>query len=227
MKSPDTAVTDSPGPSRRGGSASAITPADRLAPVEHAIHDLLRARWSPRSFARRPIAPTTLQRVFEAARWAPSSANEQPWRFVLVPREPRDAWERAVACLKPGNRSWAANAPLLVFTFAKTTYTKSGGHNRHAWHDVGGAVAHLTFQALVEGLYLHQMGGFLPDEVRATYRVPDDYQPVTVLALGYLGDGADLSDDLVAKEHRPRTRKPLADLLFAGAFGEPAASNED
>lgn len=194
----------------------------KRAEPEHDIHDLLEQRWSPRAFSDRPLGDPVLLKLFEAARWAPSSNNEQPWRFLMVRREDAPAFAEALSCLKRGNRTWAAGAPVIAFTFAKRTFTHKGGENRLRLHDVGQAVAHVTFQATALGVYVHQMGGILLDEVRRTYGVPDAFEPVTAIALGYLGDPGELPDDLRAKELRRRKRRELAELVFAGRFGRAA-----
>jgi len=179
-------------------------------------------RWSPRAFAPRAVEAEKLRSVFGAARWAASSFNEQPWRFLIANREDEAAFAAALTCLREGNRGWAKLAPVLIFSVAKRTYSNSGGENRHAWYDVGQAVAILSIQATALGLHLHQMGGFYPERVREEYALPDDFEAVTAIALGYLGDPQQLPEDLQAKERRARVRKPLSELIFAGTFGRAA-----
>ena len=199
------------------------TSESRQALVDHDIAAPLRARWSPRTFDGSTLSDTVLLQLLEAARWAPSSANEQPWRFLLAPRSDEAAFARALDCLKPGNRGWAAGVSLLMFTFAKKTFARSGGENLYGWHDVGLAIANLSFQATSMGLYVHQMGGILRDAIIASYDVPDDFDVVSGVAVGRLGDPSQLSDEQRERERRPRTRKPLEELVFAETFGRPAA----
>ena len=194
----------------------------KTAGVEPDVHELIRRRWSPRAFADRPVASELLRRVLTAARWAPSAYNEQPWRFLVARREDPEAFERLLACLKEGNRRWAQRAPVLMLVLARRTFSHSGGANPHAWYDTGQAVAYLTLQATALGLYVHQMAGILPDEARHRCAIPEDYDVVGALALGYLGDPAQLPEDLQARERSPRIRRPLAELVFEGRWGNPA-----
>jgi nitroreductase len=182
----------------------------------------IRRRWSPRAFSEKPVERTKLANLFEAARWAASSANEQPWRFILATKGEPDAFGEALLCLRERNRNWAQYAPVIAFSLARTSYSNSGGVNRYAWHDVGLAVASLSIQAASEGLQVHQIGGFYPENVRTTYRVPEEYEPVSGLVIGYPGPPHRLPPDLQEKEHRERVRKPLEDLVFSGSYGTPA-----
>ncbi|WP_397547939.1 nitroreductase family protein [Rhodothermus marinus] len=194
----------------------------KTAGVEPDVHELIRRRWSPRSFADRSVAPDVLRRVLAAARWAPSAYNEQPWRFIVARREDPEAFDRLLACLNEGNRRWAQRAPVLMLVLARRTFSHSGAPNPHAWYDTGQAVAYLTLQATALGLYVHQMAGILPDEARRRCAIPEDYDVVVALALGYLGDPAQLSEDLQARERSPRTRRPLNELVYEGRWGNPA-----
>lgn len=185
-----------------------------LAPVDHPIHPLLRQRWSPRRFADREVDPTVLRSLFEAARWAPSSFNEQPWAFVVARRGDGEEHARLLESLVPGNREWAASAPVLALSFGKLRFARNEKENRHHLHDVGQAVAHLTFEAESRGLQVHQMAGIEPARIREIYAVPEAWVPVTAIAIGYPAEEAG--------ELRPRRRRPLAELVFAGRFGEPS-----
>jgi len=194
----------------------------KTAGVDPDVHELIRRRWSPRAFADRPVAPDVLRRVLAAARWAPSAYNEQPWRFIVARREDPEAFDRLLACLNEGNRRWAQRAPVLMLVLAQRTFSHSGAPNSHAWYDTGQAVAYLTLQATALGLYVHQMAGILPDEARRRCAIPEDYDVVVALALGYLGDPARLPEDLQARERSPRTRRPLTELVYEGRWGTPA-----
>jgi nitroreductase len=158
-----------------------------------------------------------LIRLFEAARWAASSGNEQSWRFLLARRHFDESWEDALACLVEGNREWAHAAPVLVFT-AAATETRRGRPYKHAWHDLGLAMGNLSAQATAEGLHVHNMGGILPDEVRQRFGVPDDFDVVTGVTIGYLGDPDSLPERRRESELAPRNRRPLAETLFTGAW---------
>lgn len=192
---------------------------EKLADTDLDLHDLIRRRWSPRAFADRAVSADVVRTLIEAARWAPSSMNEQPWRFMVATREDRAEFERMLACLVPFNQRWAKSASVLMLTFARTAFAKNGKRNRHAWHDVGLAVASLTFQATALGLSVHQMGGIERTAIRDTYAIPDEYEPVTAIAVGYAGDPDTLDDDLAESERAPRVRKPREELAFTGRWG--------
>jgi nitroreductase len=164
------------------------------------------------------VAPETLACLFEAARWAPSSSNEQPWSFVLATRDDQEEYDLLLDCLVEGNRVWARQAPVLMVSVA-ARLDRDGDPNPHAWHDVGQAVAGLTVQATALGLFVHQMAGILPDKIRELYRIPDSHEPVTGLALGYPGIPDQLPDKLRQRETAPRTRKPIGDFVFRGTWG--------
>jgi nitroreductase len=187
---------------------------------DHPILEVLQTRWSPRAFADRPVEPDKLKRVLEAARWAASSFNEQPWSFIVATKEQPDEYAKLLACLIEWNQTWAKTAPVLLVTVAKLTFSRNGNKNGMAKHDIGLAVGNLTVQATAEGLYLHQMAGIEPDKVRATYGVPEGYDPLTAIALGYLGDPGVLPADMQAMESAPMVRKPLSQFVFTGRWGE-------
>ncbi len=195
--------------------------AQKQAQAEHEIHPLLRRRWSPRAFAPRPVDRATLYRLFEAARWAPSSRNEQPWRFVLATQDAPEDFARLLDCLVEGNRRWAHRAPVLLLGCARTVFTHNGRPNRHAWYDLGQAMAHLTFQATAEDLYVHQMAGFSQAKAREAARVPEGYDPVVMAAIGYLGRPEDLPEGLREQELAPRVRDPLEEMVYFGRWGHP------
>jgi nitroreductase len=179
------------------------------------IHELLARRWSPRTFSDRPVEPAKLAQLFEAARWAPSCYNAQPWTFIVATREDAEGYNRLLSTLVEANRQWAVQAPVLILAVAKLDFNHVARPNRHAYYDLGQAVANLTFQATAAGLQIHQMGGFDPRLARELFAIPAGYDPVAVLALGYQeGPPADPS---------ARTRKPLADFVFSGSWGRPAA----
>ena len=191
-------------------------------PVEREVLAAIAARSSPRAFAPRPLGREKLLKVLEAARWAASSNNEQPWRFVVASREDPEAFGTLLECLKESNRVWAQHASALLLVVARTTFERSGGPNKYAWHDTGQAVAHLALRATALGLALHQMGGIYPERAAEVYGVLEPHVVVSAAALGYPGDPANLPEDLRDKEARPRTRKPLSEFVFSGRFGEPA-----
>lgn len=193
----------------------------KLADADHPLHPLLQQRWSPRAFAARPVERAKLLSLLEAARWAPSGGNSQPWSFIVAAQEDADNFAKLAACLNPSNAEWAAAAPVLLLSVAQTV-NSAGKPMRHAWHDVGLAEMSLIVQAMALDLYVHPMAGFSGDRARALFEIPDDFEPVVMLALGYLGDPDQLNERRRAQELEPRTRKPLHEFVFAGRWGEVA-----
>jgi nitroreductase len=187
------------------------------------VHPLLAERWSPRGFDRgHEIGDEALAALLEAARWAPSAGNSQPWRF-LVTRRGEAAHRRLFGALTPGNQAWAGAASALVLVAASTA--ADGRPQPWALYDTGQAVAALVTQAQADGLSVHQMGGFDADAVRAEFGLADSLTPVVVLAIGRRHDAAGLPGPLAAREAAPRTRRPLDDLLLpAPAAPQPAAA---
>jgi nitroreductase len=192
----------------------------KLADAKHPIHELLQQRWSPRAFADQMVEPEKIRTLLEAARWAASSFNEQPWSFIVATKEDEGDYERLMSCLMEGNIKWAKHAPVLMLSVAKLAFERSGKANRHAFHDVGLAVENLVLQATALGLFVHQMAGFSTDKARERFAIPNTHDPVAVIAVGYPGDPARLPDDLRERELAPRTRKSLQDFVFAGRWGQ-------
>ena len=193
---------------------------EKPAETQYPIHDLLRRRWSPRAFSERAVAPDTLRSLWEAARWAASCFNEQPWSFIVATKEDPKEFSRLLSCLVEGNIIWAQHAPVLMVSVAKTRFDEDGSPNLHAWHDVGQATANLTVQATALGLFVHQMAGILPCKIRELYQIPDQYVPVAGVALGYPGNPDQLSDKLRQRELAKRSRKPVAEFVFTGRWGQ-------
>lgn len=193
----------------------------KKANVEHVIHPLIRERWSPRAFEDRSITSREVRALFEAARWAPSSFNEQPWRFVVALRHEGADFERLLSCLTPNNQRWASRAGMLAVAVARSRFTKSDKPNRHAWHDVGLAVAQLTVQATSMGLRVHQMAGIDAERARDVLQIPDGYEPVTGIAVGYPADPEVLPDDLREREQGNRSRHRQEAFVFGGRWEEP------
>lgn len=185
------------------------------------IHELLGARWSPRAFDPAPVEASTLMELFEAARWAPSCFNDQPWSFVVARRGEGDAWERLLGCLVEFNQSWAKTAPVLMLAVARRGFERNGKENRHAWYDTGQAMANLLVQATHAGLYVHQMAGFDADLARERFAIPDDHDAVAAAALGRLGDPGALPDDMEEKDPGERERKALESFVFDGHWATP------
>jgi nitroreductase len=187
-----------------------------------AIHDLLRARRSGRAFDDHNIEPDVLVRLFEAARWSPSSANEQPWRFVIARRGDNTAFARLLGALTPGNQTWARRAAVLGISAAALTSQRTGTVNRWAWYDIGQSMAHLSIQATHEGLMVHQMAGYDAERARDAAGIPEGFEPVTAFAIGYPGDPAVLEEHNQKRETAPRMRRPLAETVYEGRWGRPS-----
>ena len=176
------------------------------------LHPLLLKRRSPRTFSSQSIEHEKIRQLFEAARWSPSCFNEQPWRFLYSQSKEMPQHQRFLDCLTDGNRKWVQDAPVLILALAKKTFSHDGKPNRWAWHDVGLAVANLTFQATALDIYVHQMAGFQYDKAIETFKLAADYEPVSIIALGYLGS-RDAEVDISERE-----RRPLAEIVFEGQW---------
>ena len=192
----------------------------RAAP-DHAIHELLARRWSPYSFADRPVAEDDLRSLFEAARWAASSYNEQPWRYIVATKASAAEFQRLLSCLVEANQVWAQAVPVLALGCTSLRFARNGNPNAAAVHDLGLASATLTLEATARGLFVHQMIGIEPEKAREVYQIPEGVQAVTGLAIGY---AAEAQSSVLAEAYRgrdlaPRQRKPLREFVFAGRWG--------
>ncbi|WP_068819642.1 nitroreductase family protein [Phormidesmis priestleyi] len=196
---------------------------DQLSATQYPIEEVLRQRWSPIAFSDQAVEPEKLRSVLEGARWAASSYNEQPWSYIVATQDNPDEFSRLLECLAEGNQVWAKNAPVLMLSVAKLTFTFNGVENRHAFHDVGAASANLAIEAAAQGLFIHQMAGFDVPKAKETYGIPDGYDPVAAIALGYLGDPQILSESMQQRQSAPRTRKPLDQFVFTGHWSQTSS----
>ncbi|MBI1730763.1 nitroreductase family protein [Candidatus Acetothermia bacterium] len=191
---------------------------------DYPLHDLIKRRWSPRAFSKKSVEPEKLRSLLEAARWAPSSGNEQPWRFIVTRKDEDEAFELLRACLNEGNQAWAKNVPVLMLSIAKMFRGDDVTRpNRTALYDVGLSVGNLVIQATALGLHVHQMGGFDAQKARQTFQIPAHFEPIAAIAVGYLGDPAQLDEKLREREIAPRERKPLRELIFTEKWGESSS----
>lgn len=193
---------------------------EKPAPADHPILDLLARRWSTRAFSDRSVDSQTLARLFEAARWAPSSGNGQPWSFLVATKTHAAEHERMASVLAPGN-AWARKAPVLALSVA-TLDRSADKPNRHAYHDVGLATENLVLQAHSMGLGVHMMAGFNVEMAREVFEIPARHDPVTMIAIGYPGHPDSLAEELRAKDLAPRQRRPIGEFVFSWKFGQPA-----
>jgi nitroreductase len=190
---------------------------------EFPVHDLIRTRWSPRAFADKSVAPEVLASLFEAARWAPSCNNEQPWAFIVGTREDRETFEKVLGTLVEFNQGWASKAPVLAIAVSELAFVKNGQPNRNAQYDTGAAVSQLTTEAISQGLFVHQMAGFDPKKAAEVFAIPASWEPIAAFVIGYGGEPDNLPQGLREREILPRTRKQLPEFVMSGRWGRPAA----
>jgi len=189
----------------------------KKAVTTYPVHEYIQNRWSPRAFADKLIDKNKIMSLFEAARWSASAFNEQPWRFIYATRDNPEAFNKLLNCLVEGNRIWCKNAPLLILTVVKKTFSNNK-QNTKAEHDLGLATGNLTFQAMSMGLYVHPMSGIDVDNAIKIFNIPVDYLPSTMIAAGYLGNPEQLPEHLMKPEISPRKRKPFNEIVFEGKF---------
>lgn len=177
-------------------------------------------RWSPRAFDDHDVSPDDLRTIFEAGRWAPSSYNEQPWRFFVGHRG-SETYRKILDALVPSNQDWAKSAPVLILGVTRTRFSHNETPNNYAAHDLGAAMAFMALQASALGLAAHQMAGFDWVKVRESFAIPETYAMGSVMALGHHGELADLPEKFQAQEQSPRSRKSLSEIVLA-EWGQPA-----
>lgn len=192
---------------------------EKPATVQFPIHELLKHRWSPRAFAHRPVEPEKLQSLFEAARWTASAYNGQPWNFVIATRDQPEDFQRLLSCFVETNVLWAKSAPVIGISVAKLSFAHNGSPNRHAYHDMGQAAANLAIQAVALGLQLHQMAGIQVDKARDVLSIPEGYDPVAGIAIGYPGDSQSLPEKLRERELAARQRNLAESFVHEGQWG--------
>jgi len=193
---------------------------EKPAETQYPVEEILRRRWSPRSFSDRLVEPEKLQSIFEAARWAASSFNEQPWHFIVATKQNPEEHARLLGCLVEGNQRWAHAAPVLVVSVAKLNFDKTGKPNRRAFHDVGLAMGNVLVQATALGLFVHQMAGFSREKVREIYGVPEGFEPVAAIAIGYSLAADELPEAFREFDLGARRRKPVSSFVFEAHWGE-------
>ncbi|MBD2720858.1 nitroreductase family protein [Hymenobacter armeniacus] len=193
------------------------------APTTYPVHELIRSRWSPRSFAAQPVAQETLNQVFEAASWAFSAMNAQPWQYIYAHKADTEAFQKILDTLMPGNQPWAQNAAVLIIALAKTQYD-NGQPNGAALHDLGAANATLFLEATALGLHGHVMGGFDREKVRRDFHLPEGLEPAVVIGLGYLGAAEQLEEPFLSREKAARSRKPVAEFAFQNELPAPVVA---
>jgi nitroreductase len=189
--------------------------ADRGRAPDHPIDAAIAERWSPYVFSDREVSEEDLLSLFEAARWAPSSYNEQPWRYIVATKKKRSEFDKMLSCLVEKNREWAQHAPVLALGVVSLRFERNGKANRAAHHDLGLASAGLSYEATKRGLSVHQMTGILPDRARDLYGVPEAFEVFTGLAIGYRGEAGEGPEELAARDSRRRSRRPVSEFVFS------------
>lgn len=182
------------------------------------ILEAIRNRRSGRAYSDRMVEPDKIRSLFEAARWAPSSLNEQPWFYVYATRDQHELWNKIFDCLQEGNKRWAKNAPLLICSLARKKFIRFDSPNPSAKYDLGAANAYLSLQAAHLDLSVRQMAGFDVGAISKNLGVPDRYEPFIVMAVGYLGDIEGLPENLKAREMAPRERFVTAEFIMNKTF---------
>jgi nitroreductase len=178
------------------------------------INDIIQMRYSPLIFTDKAVSREQVEELLNAARQAPSSFNEQPWRFIYALKSSKIGYERMFSCLARANQEWAASAPVLMATVASERFSLNGKENRHALHDVGQAVAIMTMKAMSRGIYLHQMAGFDASQAKKNLQIPKGFSPVTMIALGYPGNTDHLDGELKKRAESPNTRMSVEEIAF-------------
>ena len=189
-------------------------------PTDHPIHELFTSRWSPYSFdPTRSVDTDTLTSLFEAARWAMSSYNAQPWRYIVANRASDEAlWQQVLSVVVEANQQWAQHAPVLALGLYEPNFEFNGKPNKAAQHDLGAGSAFLTLEATARGLVVHQMIGIDPAKASETFQLPDSIEPFTALAIGHAGSNPSLPDEYAERDANERQRKPLSEIILKGAL---------
>jgi nitroreductase len=192
------------------------------APSDFPVHQLIRDRWSPRAFADKAIPQDVLRSLFEAARWAPSSNNEQPWAYMVATKDDKENFDKMLGVLVEFNAGWAKSAAALAIAVVELAFSNNSVPNRNAQYDTGAASALLSVEATARGLAVHQMAGFDPEKARQAFGIPAGWEAIATMAIGYPGDPHSLPQKLKDRELAPRTRKPLSEFVMAERWGHPA-----
>jgi nitroreductase len=196
---------------------------EKPASTDHPVNNLISHRWSPRAFDARAVPADVLRSLFEAARWAPSSSNEQPWAYIVATKDQAEDFAKMLSVLVEFNVNWAKNAPVLALVVSEQAFAKNGSPNPNAHYDTGAATALLCIEATARGLFVHQMAGFDPGKARQVFGIPAGWDALAVVALGFPGDPESLPQPYKERELVPRTRKPLSEFVMSGRWGHTAS----
>ena len=190
--------------------------------TDYPVHELITKRWSPYAFGPKLVADDELRSLFEAARWAASSYNEQPWHYIVASRDNQAEFAKLLSTLVEPNQAWAKQASVLALGVITHDFKRNGKPNKAAIHDLGLASAQLTLEATSRGLVVHQMIGIVPDRARELYGIPQNAEALTGLAIGYAAHPGSGPAEFTERESGPRQRRPLAEFVFGGTWGQPA-----
>lgn len=193
---------------------------NKTADTDHTIQNILATRWSPYCFDDTVVSSQDLSSLFEAARWAPSSYNEQPWRFIVGQRGRGTTHARILKCLAEPNQRWAQRAPVLALGVVVNEFEKNGKPNRAAHHDLGLAVGNLLMEATARGLHVHQMIGVDSEAAAKEFGVPVSAEVLTALAIGRADRSATRDAELAPRDDSPRSRRPLNEFVYGERYGE-------
>jgi len=186
------------------------------------ILEIIQERWSPVAFSSSKVEEYKLKAMFEAAGYAPSCNNEQPWLFVYSTHDEKEIFNDFLGFLAEGNKLWAKNAYALAVSMARTKFSYNDKPNRFAFYDTGMAVTNLLLQAHTLDIFVHQMGGYSIEKVKEYFSLGDDIEPVAMMAIGYLGDGSDLSPELLKRDEKRKPRKSVSEFVFKNSLSQPA-----
>jgi nitroreductase len=191
----------------------------KTAKTEHPINELIARRWSARAFSTKPVEKSKLASILEAARWAPSSRNEQPWRYIIFTNDNPEKLKVAQSVLLEAN-SYAKRAPILICAIAKKTYSEGGKYNRLHFHDLGAANENMFLEAFNQGLIMHEMGGFDVQRAIEVFSIPEDFEVGIMIAIGYQDRHHILPERLRDKAFAPRERRSLSEIAFVEELGK-------
>jgi nitroreductase len=186
--------------------------------IEHEVIKEIKLRKSGRAYSERPVEPEKIHTLLEAARWAPSSSNEQPWKYILATKDNSPLYNKIFDTLADSNKTWVKHAPIILVSMARKTFAKTGAANRFAMHDVGAANTLLCLETSALGLNAHQMGGFDYEKLKNALNVPEDIELASVIAIGYPGNPDELPEALKARELAPRERYTQHEFVSTKGF---------
>jgi nitroreductase len=193
---------------------------EKPAETKYPIHQIIKNRWSPVCFdASKRVELEQIGSLLEAARWAASCFNEQPWNFIVATKDNPEEYQKLFSCIVEANQKWVKNAPVLMIAVAKLNFAYNNKPNRHAFHDVGLAISNLSLQAETMSLRAHCMAGFDAEKAKKIYSIPEIFEAITAIAIGYQGDVNECEPELQEREKKPRSRKELEDFVFRNNWG--------